>query len=349
MRHCRLAVLAAAVATWLALSTTARGDTVPGVWDRARDPHVEDTYQLHVEIQRRLMLPGEPGESQVLIARAMLEQAGAETSSDVRLRFDLGRVYFRLGSLVAKDYYPRSAKVLKAALRDAPKHPMAEEGWLWLAFACGHTGDHACERDAYIQVLRLASEEILRATPLLNLAETSMHLGDLRGAIEEYREAIRISAHLPADTKAPLAVWGLAVALDRSGDHLEAEKQARFAISLERSMGVRAAWGGGPSPLLHDKDEVFFEPAYEIYWYDGLGAVALARSANGAAEAAYFWRMAEEGFAAYLARAVPAGDRWVEIAKARLATAKAERGKAERSSGKKGPSPSHGDGDEVSL
>lgn len=347
MRHCRLAVLAAAVATWLALSATARGDTVPGVWDRARDPHVEDTYALHLEVQRRLTLSGEPGESQALLVRAMLEQAGAETGPDIRLRFDLGRVYLLLGGKVAKDYYQRSATVLKAALHDAPNHPMAEEGWLWLAFACGHTGEHDCERDAYVHVLRLATEEIVRAQPLLNLAETTMHLGDLRGAMDGYREVIRLSGHLPADTTAPLAVWGLAVALDRSGDRLEAEKQALFAISLERSLGARPPWSGSASPLLHNPKEVFFEPAYEIHWYDGLGALALARTATNPSDAARLWRAAEGAFAAYIARALP-GDRWVEIAKARHATAKAEREKAERARGKVRP-PTPAEGDEVSL
>ncbi|AKV02522.1 hypothetical protein AKJ09_09185 [Labilithrix luteola] len=346
MRHCRLAVLAAAVATWLALSATARGDTAPGVWDRARDPQLEDTYRLHVEIQRRLTLSGDPGRSQLLLARAMLERANAETSPDVRLRFDLGNVYLRLGD-VGKEYYQRSAKVLKAALRDAPDHPMAEESWLWLAFACGHTGEYACERDAYIQVLRRASEEVLRATPLLNLAETSMHLGDLAGAVEGYREALRISSSIPSDTTAPLAVWGLAVALDRSGDRIEAEKQARFAISLERSLGLRAPWGGSVSALLHSEN-VFFVPEYEVHWYDALGAAALARAATSASEAAHLWRVAEEAFRAYVARATPTGDRWLELAKARHATAKAEREKAERARGKERPK-SLGDGDEVTL
>lgn len=304
-------------------SRTARADTKPGPWERAADPASAETYRLHVEVQQRLSQLGDVGIAQRRVLRTILEAANAARSPDVRLRFDLGRVYLALGS-DEPDCYERSARVLQGALRDAPNHPMAEEGWLNLAFACGHTGDHACERHAYTEVLRRSTEDVLRATPTLNLAETSMHLGNLREAAEGYREALRISGRIPAlGETAPLALWGLAVTLDRSGDPAAAEKEARFALQLERSMGMT----GAVSQLLHGTG-VFFVPDYEIHWYDALSARVLAKDAKRLDEAAYMWTIAERSLTAYVKQAEPAHDRWLETAKARLVEISAARAKA---------------------
>lgn len=315
-------ILGSGVVT-LTVAAAARADTKPNVWDAARDPSQTETYRLHVEVQRRLSQLGDVGVAQRYVLRTILENADAEHSPDVRLRFDLGRVYLALGS-DDPDNFARAARVLRDALRAAPDHPMAEDGFLNLAFACGHTGDHACERDAYVQVLRRSTEDVLRATPTLNLAETSMHLGNLRDAAEGYREALRIAGRVPAlgDT-APLAVWGLAVALDRSGDHLAAENEARLAIQLERSMGMT----GPVSQILHSSS-VFFVPAYEIHWYDALSARVLAKDAKKPSEAAYYWTVAERALTSYVRQAEAKGDRWLEIAKARLAEVSAARAHA---------------------
>lgn len=316
----RLGVAAAVTLGMLvALPLAARADTPPSVWDRARDPALDETYRIHVEVQRRLAQRGrfDVGESQTLAARAILERAGAERSPDVRLRFDLGAVH-----LLLRDH-GRAAEVLKAALADAPEHPAADEAWIRLAFACGHLGDHACERSAYLEVLRRSTEELGRATPTLNLAETEMHLGNLKEAIAGYREALRIAGRMPTRETAPLAVWGLAVALDRSGDRPAAEAQAKFALELERSMGMRN--------LLRSTD-VFFVPDYEVLWYEALGASARARAASTAAEAARQWSVAERCFSEYV-RAGEAGkekDRWLDVAKARLAAVKVERERADK-------------------
>jgi tetratricopeptide (TPR) repeat protein len=317
-------------------SLLARADTPPSVWDRARDPSASDTYRIHLEVQRRLAQDDDIGDGRelgVLALRSMLEHVSAETSPDVRLRFDLGRITSMLGPLDENNYV-QSARILKAALRDAPDHPMAERAWLTLAFACGHLGDHECERTAYLEVLKLSTEDVLRATPMLNLAEAEMHLGNMAEAVDTYREALRISEHTPVSSEiAPLAVWGLAVALDRSGDLAAAENHARFAVELERSMGLRPEASAFVSALLHAADVVFFFPAYEIYWYDGLGASAVAKATTNPVEVARLWRIAERSFATYVQRS-EGRDRWAEIARVRLSTAKAERAKAERRMGK---------------
>jgi tetratricopeptide (TPR) repeat protein len=327
-------------ASVLALSPAASADTAPSVWERAKDPALGDSYRVHLEVQRRLAQapPRDFGfsgaqESQKDTVRAMLERLHADKSPDVRLRFDLGLVYLMLSTSQAPIYYKRAAEVLGSALALAPDHPAAEEGWSRLAEACGHIGDHDCERRAYNEVLRLTTEEGDRGTSTLNLAETEMHLGNLKEAIEGYREALRIASRSPSRTLAPLAMWGLAVALDRSGDRMGADRQALLVLEMQTSSGL--------SGLLRSSG-VFFYPDYELGWYDGVGAAALARKPGvTAAEAARQWKIAEDAYGGYVRAATRPGttDRWLELAKVRYAAAKAEREKAEKKRGKAPPQP----------
>jgi len=85
----------------------------------------------------------------------------------------------------------------------------------------------------------------------------------------------------------------------------------------------------GMQGLLRSAD-VFFVPTYEIHWYEGLGAIARARAATSARDAAPLWRAAEHSFGEYVKGAEGKNDRWMAIAKARLAQAKAERERAEK-------------------
>lgn len=332
----RLGAFALVAAALGALPGSSRADTPPTIWERAKDPEAAEGFDLHRAVQQRLIRTavaevdfGEQG--RVL---AMLERAGAEKSKNALLRFDLGHVYLLL------KIYPRAAQVFKAAIAEFPDHPAVDQAWLRLAFACGHLGDHDCERKAYVEVLRRETEEIYRATPTLNLAETQMHHGDLKEAIEGYREALRIAGRVPARETAPLATWGLAVALDRAGDRIAAEKEARFAIEIERSMGL--------TRLLQNKEIVFFEPEYEIHWYEGLGAIARARGATSAREALKHWRQAEKCFDDYVTAGQRKNDRWLPIAKARLAQAKAERERAEAAA-KREPAPADAFGRDIDL
>ena len=100
---------------------------------------------------------------------------------------------------------------------------------------------------------------------------------------------------------------------------------------------------------------VFFFPEYEIHWYDGVGAAAMARKPGStAAEAAKQWKVAEDAFSSYIrgaerssmARTAP--DRWIELAKVRHAAAKLEREHAEERRGKLPPASAKHD-DETPL
>lgn len=321
---------AAVVASMFALAPSARADTPLSVWQRARAPEAAAAFDLHRVVQQRLVRTAiaavDFGERERVLA--LLERAGAEHHEDALLRFDLAQVYALL------ENHARAAQVLKAAIAKFPDHPAVDGAWLRLAFACGHLGDHTCEREAYTEVLRRETEELARATPTLNLAETQMHLGDLKEAIAGYREALRIAGRVPARETAPLATWGLAVALDRSGDRPAAEKEARFALAMQRSMGL---------PRLLRSTDVFFVPAHEIHWYEGLGAAASARAATSARDAAKLWRLASRSFGEYVKAAEVKGDPWLAIAKARLAEAKSECERAEQRAPREPPASSRQD------
>jgi tetratricopeptide (TPR) repeat protein len=316
----------------LGLAATARADTPPSGWDRAREAGVGAAYTLHQQVQLLLLRESELDpmhESKLDRALGLLTTARVESSKSPLLRYDLAYVY------AEKRDYPRAVQIYRATIAEFPDHPATEHAWLRLAFACGHIGDNACELESYTKVLSLETEDVLRATPILNLAETQMHLGDLKEAIAGYREALRLAGRFPGRETAPLATWGLAVALDRTGDRIAAEKEAKFAIELERSMGMKG---------ILESSDVFFYPEYELRWYQALGAMAQARSARSARDALLFWSQAEAYWSSYITAGEGKKDRWLPIAKARLALVKAERAKAASAP----PEPS-GDGTDVTL
>jgi tetratricopeptide (TPR) repeat protein len=126
-----------------------------------------------------------------------------------------------------------------------------------------------------------------------NLAETQMLSGDLDAAIAGYSHALERAQQGSGHA---LAVWGLAVALERSGDH------ARAVERLQRAFGA-----GGEGLLVLRGDGVFFVPAYEIHAYEALGHEARAAMLATPAEQSAQLRAAATSHRAFLAGAAHAG------------------------------------------
>jgi len=122
-----------------------------------------------------------------------------------------------------------------------------------------------------------------------NLAEVTMLGGDVEAAVGYYERAIEIAGVDGTDTV--LALWGLAVALDRLGEHRRAIEITAEALS---------EGGGTMDPL--GANGVFFEPAYEIHWYEGLGHAALASQAQSAEERSRAEEASVAAFRLFLAR-----------------------------------------------
>src|SRR5262249_31451497 len=143
-------------------------------------------------------------------------------------RFDLGRVYEEL------KMHERAVSALEGALGMAKDHPAADSAWRTLAYAYAHLDRPDREREAYAHYLELETSPALRATAVLNVAEADMRLGQLDDAVAGYRDAIHLSFAASSSTETGvLAVWGLAVALDRRGDATEAATQAKKAVSMD--------------------------------------------------------------------------------------------------------------------
>jgi tetratricopeptide (TPR) repeat protein len=323
-------VTACVVACVVTFTAGARADTPPNAWDAAKDPAARERYAVHIAVreaiamERHSSIPA--GSHRVALdrARLMLEQAHAEQSPDAVLRFDLGEVY----SL--QQHYQRVIDVLEPALQMAPDHPAALDAFVALANAYAQLDRSLEERDVYERYLARTTDDRSRAIAILNMAEADMHLGNLTEAVAGYREAIQLAAALPniielEDSTGALAVWGLAVALDRSGDVSGGAVQARLATQLDPGMRI-----------IKSGRNVFFVPAYERKWYLALGYTEEAKLTKSSRDAAAAWAKVEAQWTDYVAQAT-ANDRWLALARVRRDRAHAQRVAEERRAGKQAP------------
>ena len=325
----RAAVALSAVATLLLLGA-ARADTPPNAWDVAKDPKARERYQLHVTVRESIIVNSGTEQLRAAVlerARGMLEDGGAETSPDVRLRFDLGEIYEALSD------HRRAVAVLTPAIESAPDHPAAVDAILALAYAHAKLDHPREERDAYLRYLARVTGERSRVTALLNLAEAEMRIGNMPEAVAGYHDAVQAAASLPntmsTSKTAVLAVWGLAVALDRSGDPAGAATQAKLATQLDHE-----------NRIIGDRRDVFFVPEYERFWYFALGAVEHAKQARDAREATRLWAQAESTWSSYVSNAEHSDskDRWLSLARAHRDHARAEKLAANKRAAKAPPS-----------
>jgi tetratricopeptide (TPR) repeat protein len=231
----------------------------------------------------------------------LLDRGHADQSSDARLRFDFGHVAY------LRHDEPRAAPVLESALREAPDHPLAMRAYFDLGVCYAKLGNTEAEIVAYDEYLRRQTDPESRALALANRAEAHMTLGReahmtlgrLVMAVNDYRSALLI------DPGYPQAHWGLAVALDRSGDAPGALAEAKLAVTYD------------PLELQISGPNVFFVPAYEQYWYEALSAAARAQQLDDAPSSILLWETAVAKWAAYVAVAA-SDDRWLPLAKAHL-------------------------------
>jgi tetratricopeptide (TPR) repeat protein len=273
----------------LALSASPAQAT-PSIWQRAREPGALRQQSILNRAERLLSSVGLPEFDAELSAGAIalfqladtprpcMGRAGTEEPTtgpsevvlDARLEYLLGEAL--LDSQSNRETQARC--MLERALRDAPDSPLAAHGLADLAIAAAKLGDRKAEHAAYLRALDLTWESEARSSLLANLAESDMALGDLSRSIREYRQAL-LSAEQP-DLVAG-AYFGLAVALDRSGDLPSALAAARRAIAVQLPVTFF------PVASVLDLPNVFFMPSYEVHYYKALGAMAAAQSAPGAA------------------------------------------------------------------
>jgi tetratricopeptide (TPR) repeat protein len=284
----------------LASDVRAQGHS-PGVWEKAANPVLDQNDETHREVQALLVplvvTPGDywesgQGKQQLGMALEKLKDANAETAPDVRLRFDLGEIFYEL-----KEDYASCARVLRGALTEAPDHSMATHAYFMLAICYSKIKDPAREIGCYDEYLRRDSNPGMRALVFSNRAEAQMLMRNLGPSVADYRAALAL------DPDASLTHLGLALALDRSGDAPGAMVEAKTAVTydpLDQQLG---------------RPEVFFMPPYERYYYEAMGAMARAQLADDPAAAVLWWEAASAKWLEYVASA-PSIDPWVTLAQA---------------------------------
>ena len=178
-RH-RCAAAALSVAAIVGPARAARADTPPDVWDFAGDPTERSRWNLHVQVERLLNRPGTDDtppqvrrrdqELHLEAARALLEEAGASTSPDVRLRFDLGLVYQQLASLQGMvDLFQSAVDVLGPAVAAAPDDPASTRALGALADAYAQLDRPRDEVDVSQRFVARVADNRERAQTMMNM------------------------------------------------------------------------------------------------------------------------------------------------------------------------------------
>lgn len=326
------AARAALLGALMLSATIARAD--PSIWQRARQPDAALRQALLNRVERILGTVGLP-DPDFAAGVVALSQLGtdhwrctAELSSAARgapqlePRMDPRLEYLFGGALLETQGREAEARcILTRALRDAPDSPLAADGWAHLGDAAGKLGDYAAERAADLRALELTWDPDLRANLLVSLAESEMALGDLKRALRDYGAAVSSAQQPDAVSE---AYFGLAVALDRSGDlpsGLSAAKQA-VAIRLPQAMFTAAS--------VLDLPNVYFNPSYEIHYYKALRAMAEAALAPDITARRDALADAVEEWTAYLVRAEADRSPWAQPARLHKASVERDLAKVDR-------------------
>ncbi len=268
----------------------------PCLWEAAREPRRSLDVTALRAAEAAYLQAGTSNDPRarrlVLYAVRTLERADAASSPDPRVRFFFGRMLSRV------DQDERAVEVLLDAIAFAPHHPSVNEALFALAVCLARLGRSEQEILAYGQWLDREWSREHRAIGLSNLAEAFMAAGRIDEAVRSYRDAT-VHAHDNA-----LAHWGLAVALDRSGDPAGALEAARAALTYD------------PDAAQIDSPDVFFVPAHDRFWYHAVGSMARAATLQDIALQRAHWQRAALYWQQYLDVA-PLDDRWVPIARLR--------------------------------
>ncbi|WP_437991724.1 tetratricopeptide repeat protein [Sorangium sp. So ce145] len=303
----------------LLASTLAAGPlhAAPTVWSRALDPAAHEREELisqadallarYDQLRRSPLLERveEIGPLWLREARALYERAGAATSRTPSVRLRYADILEHLGDVQG------AVATLEGLLRLQPPAPFRADAWHALAVCYARLGRYTDEIEAYDEALVLEPHAASRALLLANQAEAYMALGDITSAVEGYRASLSTLGSLDMVRYGVTTLWGLAVALDRSGDLEGGIENIRLARTYDRADQQinGAGW--------------FYVPAHDEAWYAALGHWAAARSAELGAARAEAYLQAVAAWDAYIARA-PGNDHWLPLAKARRAQCERE-------------------------
>ena len=299
----------------LVLLVSGAADAQPSIWKQAARRELRPQTQALVKIDRLLaeefylfLELRTSFRRGLLLARArkMLENIGAARSKDPAIRFRLGQVYHKLYSFEPDEkLLQMAAQHLAFVGRSNAPRSMRSEALSDLAICYARLGRHREEVEAYSQALRIEPHSKDRAVLLANRAEGLMVQGDITGAVRGYRASIKETPSERMPFGPVTTMWGLGVALDRSGDLEGALEQIRSARTHD------------PGDELIHSDNWFYVPAYDDSWYAALGHWQAARAAENQEMKLEAYRNAITSWRSYIERA-PSSDHWVALANLRV-------------------------------
>jgi tetratricopeptide (TPR) repeat protein len=286
----------AALVCALALFVATGVEASPSIWRRAARPQVAKEAWLLAGLERTLdaheLLSGEPAVTRDMAraAVAMSEISGIRSPEDPRLACVMAQ------ALILADYGRQedARRLLERALETLPVGPLRLNALRRLGVLLAELAEPRLSRETYTQALELAVFPHHRANLYYNRAEASLELDELELADADYRRAIELASE--PDTLA-LARYGLAVALERSGDLPAAFTELDAALAITLPVPVYPV----PDPL--ELPDVFFVPAYERHYLEALRSMARLRHADSRARYLVEAAIALAAWDAYLAAA----------------------------------------------
>jgi tetratricopeptide (TPR) repeat protein len=303
-----LAVLA--VLAVLAFSGEILG--APSRWDTVEDPSAKRidqalTRAIQARAARDLVQEALPVAESLFALRAatILEMEGGEALSRPDVLFFLGDAF------VVADHGQdeRARRILRQALAADPDSPEAARAFLDIAVASSRLADFQTARAASNDALRVEWDSDTRARVLLLRAGASMALGDLVQARRDYTTVRETAADSEPHV---LAEWGLATALARDGDLPDALRYARAAAE------TRFSDSQGNAITVLELPSVRLAPAYDVFYYRALAAMAASEQAEAVDEAKTELEWSISLWKRYLGPAREARDRYVENAESTL-------------------------------
>lgn len=260
-------------------SLTPPPDTSAPFWREVRRPGHERARTLLRHALRRIeeaLAQPSPWRRAAMLDAAItrLELARTRAPDDAEVLFHLAFALSRWEEPVVNGAPRRRTREAIAnfeRLRALDPDHRASEVAFELGILCTRERDFGRAVEEYRRVIAAAFAPAETASAWSNLGEVTMLMGDLALAVESYERAVTIARDGGASgaVSMVLALYGLAVALDRQGDRTTALERAREAYSAGAGLGVLRSEG------------VFFEPEYEVHYYEGLGALSAAPSATG--------------------------------------------------------------------
>lgn len=309
-----------AVAAGVAAATPASAG--PGVWARAREPRVGMSDELVRDAQRAFLRYRRMMLSQGPQAPSLAALVLRDTRLALGRAVDAGAADFSVRLLYAdvlreSREHDAALAVLKKLLEDGPPAPIRSDALGDIAILHAHAGRREEEIRAYTQALALEPHGLARSQLLANRAEAMMAMGDVTAAVDGYRAALAPLTTVEMFWRGSSTLFGLGVALDRTGNPEAGMESIRLARSYD------------PTDRSLRKSTWFFSPPHDEHWYWALGAWTCGRSGSSWAARAECYEKAVAEWELYV-EVAPEADPWLALARVRLATAKRERDELKR-------------------